>query len=99
MLCTSSYVHFSESSDYSDWAADGGTSIQPPKRQSQRSKKRRRWNLSEEEVEEEEDDEEEEEEELDVEDVQSPEVKRSGRRPAPRTKRKESRKQRNVRWF
>ena len=41
------------SSEYSDWAADGGVNLQPPKRRSERQPKRRKFSSSEEEEEEE----------------------------------------------
>lgn len=33
----------SDSSDYSDWMADAGTCLQPPKRKSLRKVRRKRW--------------------------------------------------------
>ena len=39
----------SESSEYSDWAADGGVNLQPPKRTSGRQPKKKRFSSSEEE--------------------------------------------------
>jgi hypothetical protein len=49
------YIVPSESSDYSDWTADAGLSLQPPKRRSARQVKRRHF--SSEETEEDEDEE------------------------------------------
>lgn len=53
MIIYYEYFQFSESSEYSDWAADGGINLQPPKRTSARQPKKRRLSSSEEEEEEE----------------------------------------------
>ena len=80
--CYTDFVSPSESSEYSDWTADAGMNLQPPKRTSQRQPVKKKRSSS--------------EEEPDISDDEETTKSQKKKRP-PAKKKKETRRQRNVR--